>query len=308
MPYSNITLSVGSFFELKNCDEKINIVIVLVRKNFRLFFVMNTYYRFLSLCALFLAAGCATAPGSDAAKKPIDDTLAIVCTLPAAADGKGYAGTCQVPCSVNALAVNFDGIDSKRACTGPARSVTASLAITSVAQRWLGNMQGVQPEDPTRMEIVPSKTGASVARLPYGWFAVHSLREEKQPAPQQLVIRIDGSRQVRPNTDDLAIIDRAVALMPNAAVWNKQDNRQCPAGQSKISLFCALMQATTEISGGVHYRQPAMQAVREELNLVDASRIKTHRIMDYNNHPDTSLAEIHALLERAKTRVSKEIR
>jgi hypothetical protein len=68
------------------------------------------------------------------------------------------------------------------------------------------------------------------------------------------------------------------------------------------------MQATTEISGGVHYRQPAMQAVREELNKVDAARIKTHRIMDYNNHPDTTLAEVHALLDRAKARVQAQIR
>lgn len=68
------------------------------------------------------------------------------------------------------------------------------------------------------------------------------------------------------------------------------------------------MQANNEIAGGIHYRQPDMQTVREELNKVDASRIKTHRIMDYNNHPDTTLAEIHALLNRAKLIVQSQIR
>jgi hypothetical protein len=229
--------------------------------------------------------------------------LAIDCTMTAVVSG--YDGLCSVPCPVNALAVNFDGVDAQRACDAPARSVKATLSRTGTSGRWLGTMEGVKPEDPTRLEVVPNKSGGgSVARMPYGWFAMAEFVE----AAPQLRWRADASRQVRPNADDLAIIDRAIALLPNDSVWNKSDNRECPAGQAKLSLFCSLMQATTEISGGVHYRQPAMQAVREELNLVDASRIKTHRIMDYNNHPDTTLAEVHALLKRAKERVQREVR
>jgi hypothetical protein len=216
-----------------------------------------------------------------------------------------FEGSCSVPCSVNALAVNFDGADAKRACDGPPRNVMASLKSTSTPGRWLGEMQGVQPEDPKRFEVVPNKTVAgAVGRLPFGWFAVADL----QNTPERISLRLDASKQVRPTADDVAIIERATALIPNAQVWNKADNRECPAGQAKLSLFCALMQATNEISGGVHYRQPAMQAVREELNKVDKSRIKTHRIMDYNNHADTTLEEIHALLSRAKTRVAQDLR
>jgi hypothetical protein len=48
--------------------------------------------------------------------------------------------------------------------------------------------------------------------------------------------------------------------------------------------------------------------VREVLNTVDAKRIKTHRIMDYNNHPDTTLAEIHLILKNAETALRKDIR
>jgi hypothetical protein len=68
------------------------------------------------------------------------------------------------------------------------------------------------------------------------------------------------------------------------------------------------MQATTEISGGIHYRQPALQAVREVLNEVGGSRLGKHRLMDYNNHPDTTLQEVHQLLRTAQTRVEKDIR
>jgi hypothetical protein len=248
--------------------------------------------------ALLLTACAATAPPPSAAP-----ALAIDCTFDASA--QGYAGTCSVPCAVNSLAIGFDGVDARRACDGPARTVKATLSRAAAPGRWLGTMEGVKPEDPTRLEVVPNKNGASsVARTPYGWFAVSEFAE----AAPTLRWRVDTSRQVRPTADDLAIIDRALALLPNEGAWNKSDNRECPAGQARLSLFCSLMQATTETSGGVHYRQPAMQAVREELNLVDAARIKTHRIMDYNNHPDTTLAELHALLRRAKARVQGEMR
>jgi hypothetical protein len=247
-----------------------------------------------------LAPAVAPAPAPVAAAAPPGG---LVCTL--AARDAGYAGTCEVPCSVNALAVNFNGLDERRRCDGPPRTVNATLARTAVAGRWLGTMQGVQPEDPTRLEVVPNKGAAGhVARTPFGWFAVSELRD----SATAVQLRLDTRAQVRPTGDDLAIIDRATALLPNPQVWNKEDNRQCPAGQPRLSLFCALMQATTELSGGVHYRQPAMQAVREELNKVDPARIKTHRIMDWNNHPATTLDEVHALLKRARGRVAAEMR
>jgi hypothetical protein len=257
--------------------------------------------RFIATVATVTLSACAVPP--PATESATSASLQLVCRL--AAKDTGYAGSCEVPCTVNALGVNFDGVVAQRACDGPARLARLSLAETAVRGRWLGSMEGVKPEDPQRAEVVPGKAGGgSVARLPYGWFKVLELKE----SPGALTLRVDGSRQVRPDRDDLAIIDRAIALLPRAEAWNKQDNRECPPGQAKLSLFCAMMQATTEISGGVHYRQPAMQAVREELNLVDPARIRSHRIMDYNNHPATTLDEVHDLLHKARARVSREIR
>jgi hypothetical protein len=250
-------------------------------------------------CAVIV--GCGTSPPKIAAIAPPTDFVS--CSLQAA--GTDYKGTCEVTCSVNALAVNFDGLEPKRACKGPVRTVQVQLAKTTIPGKWLGTMQGVQPEDPTRFEVVANTGGTgSVGRTPFGWFAVTDMQE----TASALVIRMNADRQVRPTASDIAIITRAIALLPNANVWNKNDNRQCPAGQTKLSMFCALAQATTEISGGIHYRQPAAQAVREALNAVDSSRIKTHRIMDYNNHPDTTLAEIHAVLNAALARLEKDIR
>jgi hypothetical protein len=211
--------------------------------------------------------------------------------------GEGFAGSCTIPCAVNALAINLDGPRRDFSCATPPRSVKATLRPQARFDDWLGTMEGKEPEDPTRFGVVKPKDGKpGVAKTPFGWFAV----TEASQQGETLSLSIVANRQLPPTEDDRKIIARAMALMPDVARWNKEDNRQCPAGQPKISLFCAMMQATTEISGGVHYRQPAMQAVREVLNEVGVGRFKLHRIMDYNNHPDTTLEEIHALLRRAE--------
>jgi very-short-patch-repair endonuclease len=222
----------------------------------------------------------------------------VTCELTGAAGT--YAGTCAIPCAVNALAINIDGPRPNFSCAVPPRTVAVTLKQQARFDDWLGTMQGKEPEDPVRFGVVKPKDGKpGVAKTPYGWFPVTAAAQEGE----RLTLTIAADRQLPPTRDDLAIIERAIALIPSEAVWNKQDNRQCPAGQQKVSLFCAMMQATTEISGGVHYRQPAMQAVREVLNEVGGERVKLHRIMDYNNHPETTLAEIHALLGKAEAKL-----
>jgi hypothetical protein len=47
---------------------------------------------------------------------------------------------------------------------------------------------------------------------------------------------------------------------------------------------------------------------REVLNEVGGNRLGKHRLMDYNNHPDTTLAEVHSLLRTAEARLEKRLR
>jgi hypothetical protein len=245
-----------------------------------------------------LAIGCLALASGPAKTEPNTITCALT------RSGDEFKGTCLIPCSVNNLAIDIDGINPKRACDRPARTVEASLQQVQ-DQNWLGKMQGKEPEDPTRFELTKGKNGGpGVAKVPYGWFRL----DNSAITGDAMTLTITANRTLPPTTDDIRIIERAVQLLANDAVWNKEDNRKCPPGQAKISLFCALQQATTEISGGVHYRQPALQAVREVLNEVGGNRVKLHRIMDYNNHPETTLAEIHMLLNTAKARVEKRFR
>jgi very-short-patch-repair endonuclease len=248
-----------------------------------------------ALVIMAVAAGFVLSPASAQAQP---NTL--TCVLKRGAEG--FRGTCQIPCAVNALAIDIDGPRADFTCASPARSVEATLRPQERFDDWLGTMQAKEPEDPTRFGVIKPKDGKpGQAKTPYGWFALTEAKAEGD----DLTLVIDANRQLPPTQDDINIIQRALQLIPSRDVWNKEDNRQCPPGQTKVSLFCAMMQATTEVSGSVHYRQPAMQAVRETLNEVGVGRFKLHRIMDYNNHPDTTLEEVHALLKAAQGKLEK---
>jgi hypothetical protein len=189
-----------------------------------------------------------------------------------------FRGTCEVPCSVNALAIDIDGPNPTKACASPPRIVHAMLRETS--GNWLGTMQGKFPEDPTRFEVVmPSAGKPGIAKTPFGWFSLQNASKENET----LSLTIAANNQLPPTQDDIRIIQRAEALLSDEKVWNKEDNRACPPNPQKWSLFCALQQATEEISGGIHYRQPALQMAREVLNEVGGNRLGKHRLMDYKS-------------------------
>ena len=216
-----------------------------------------------------------------------------------------FKGTCSVPCLVNELAIDIDGPNAKVSCNAPVRRVAATLRKVEQGDDWLGTMEGRQPEDPTRFGIVtPRADVPGVAKTPFGWFALRDLRLDGDT----LALTIAADRQLPPTRDDIRIIQRSLQLVAGVTVWNRNDDRNCPPDPRTWSVFCALMQATREISGGVHYRQPALQAVREVLNEVGGDRIDKHRLMDYNNHPDTTLEDIHHLLRTAQARLEQRFR
>jgi hypothetical protein len=227
----------------------------------------------------------------------------LTCALQRAATE--FKGSCDVPCLVNALAIDIDGPNPKVTCNAPPRRVAATLRNTDTGANWLGTMEGKFPEDPTRFEIVSGRTGETrVAKTPFGWFAVQTERLEAET----LSLSIAANKQLPPTVDDIRIIQRATALLSDEKGWNKEDDRTCLPNPQKWSLFCALEQATFEISGEVHYRQPALQMAREVLNEVGGTRLGKHRLMDYNNHPDTTLADIHNLLGTAQLRLEGRLR
>ncbi len=82
----------------------------------------------------------------------------------------------------------------------------------------------------------------------------------------------------------------------------------CKSDDSSWSLYCALIRAVEDIVGRSHHRQPSLQVVRVVVRERFAERITNHRLMNFSNHPDTTLAEVYAVLDEAASRIALALR
>lgn len=108
--------------------------------------------------------------------------------------------------------------------------------------------------------------------------------------------------------DDLRILERADALLATEESWNRHDDRNCPAGQRSLSLFCALQAASVEVLGSYDHRRVALQEVRFAIEEVSGGKEFEHRLMDFNNQPETRFQDIKRVLSIARGRVEARLR
>ena len=112
------------------------------------------------------------------------------------------------------------------------------------------------------------------------------------------------------DSTDLRIIQRADSILSSPLIWNKQDDRECSDDISagKYSLYCALYKASIDITGVYIHRRAAMQIVRFTLEKYENGRVKNHRLMDWNNHPDTTFEEVKKVLKESIQTVKQQLK
>ena len=112
------------------------------------------------------------------------------------------------------------------------------------------------------------------------------------------------------SAEDVAILVRADALLSDAAVWNRADDRDCRDDEAtgKRSLFCALEKACTDVLGSYDHRRVALQEVRFAIEDATGGRTFDHRLRDFNNLPETRLEDVKRVLAVAKDRVSARLK
>jgi hypothetical protein len=107
---------------------------------------------------------------------------------------------------------------------------------------------------------------------------------------------------------DLRIVHRAREILNSPDKWNRADNRECPPPQKTYSLYCALEKATTEVSGKFEHRGAVMQQARFAIDEVLANgNHYDHRLMDYNNDPKTTFADVQRFFTIIEDRVRKKL-
>ena len=162
---------------------------------------------------------------------------------------------------------------------------------------WAGQMTDDGSRSAIELEVYDGGTG--VFRTEYGWYAVSAFTA----SATLVAFDVDTARRVPPSGLDHQIVRRADALLSSTSVWNRADDRRCPADATILSIYCAMERATIEITCGPHHRRPAMEVVRQVVDERSAGRGYEHRLMNYNNDPRTTLADVHSLFADALTRM-----
>ena len=109
------------------------------------------------------------------------------------------------------------------------------------------------------------------------------------------------------SVEDLQILDRADALLASESDWNRHDTRECQPGATTLSLFCALQQACVDVLGQYDHRRVALQEVRFAIEDVSGGREFEHRLMDFNNLPETTFGDLKRVLEIARDKVAARL-
>ncbi len=120
---------------------------------------------------------------------------------------------------------------------------------------------------------------------------------------------VDNSK-VRPpvTTADLQIVKRAREILDSPSKWNRADNRECPTAAKTFSLYCALQMATIEVSGKSDHRGAALQETRFVIDEISADRNYQHRLMNYNNDPTTTFADIQEVFRITESLIALRLK
>lgn len=163
---------------------------------------------------------------------------------------------------------------------------------------WVGDMSE-NGGGPDPIELVVYEGDWGVLRTIYGWFPVTHFT-----STPTLGFDLDASHEVGPDALDQKIVRRAATILSTAAVWNRADNRDCPASATTWSIYCAMEKATIETTGSFDHRRPALEVVRIIIDERTAGRNYNHRLMDYNNDRTTRLNDVQSLFKEALGRMS----
>ena len=129
------------------------------------------------------------------------------------------------------------------------------------------------------------------------------------PANAQGTAPQDDSKVRPPVTKaDLQIVKRALEILDSPSKWNRADNRICPAEAKTVSLYCALQMATIAVGGKAEHRGAALQEARFVIDEIAADRNYEHRLMNYNNDPTTTFADIQQVLRITESLITLRLK
>jgi len=181
----------------------------------------------------------------------------------------------------------------------PAQAVWVFLATgPTEASPWRGYFFQPfwnEPFEIAREQLAPDQSRI-VLRTSRAWLLVQEWRETSRD-DVSLVFRLNYAPAT---ADDVAILTAALSRLGSIRGWDRNDDRNCTNDDpGRESLFCMLSAAVEARMGRYHHYQPALDLVRAVISERWRGRYSGHPLMDFNNHPATTIEDIRTALELA---------
>jgi hypothetical protein len=146
--------------------------------------------------------------------------------------------------------------------------------------------------------LIPATILVVVALLPAPSLAAQDAHKTDDPDARPPVTLVD-----------VKVVQRAQQILDSPSKWNRADNRVCPADAKAFSLYCALEKATSEVSGTFEHRGAAMEEARFVIDDIAPNRKSYHhRLMDYNNDPTTTFADVQTFFRKLQDRIAARLK
>jgi len=192
-----------------------------------------------------------------------------------------------------------------------------SIGITIIGAALAGcepvDLQGVSSDATCDIDYAAIKateiveTGLSI----YTRFVVEELSEEdlseEEIAALDRMQEILGNRERPVDSQDLAILDSADMRLSDSSLWDRADDRKCAAQDETFSLFCALYFGSIDTIGEYQHRRTALQEVRFAIQDATGGREFEHRLMDFNNLPETSFHDVKSIIKTTRETVQERL-
>jgi hypothetical protein len=128
--------------------------------------------------------------------------------------------------------------------------------------------------------------------------------KEQTPASRAAAISAMAACGPPPMTSaEIRIVKRVREILGSPSKWNRASSQECPSNATTFGLYCAFAKATTEIKGSFDGGGVAIDEVR---TLIDHKKYPA-RLVDYNNDPAVTFADMQKLLQAVEDKLSKQL-
>lgn len=126
---------------------------------------------------------------------------------------------------------------------------------------------------------------------------------------RDVLLVLDLVNPPQATADDIAILSGVLERLNGLTRWNRREVQECTASDGmQTGLFCLLYTSVEAQMGRYHHRQPALELVRAVVLERWRDRITSHPLVDLNNHPATTMADLRVLLQVALDRAREQTR